>query len=66
MIVSFDLPSNVQQMLSTTGLDPKQIAKEALLLELFRQQQLSHHELSQELGLSRLETDALLPAAWDF
>ena len=60
MIVSFDLPANVQQMLSSTGRDPGQIAKEALLLEMFRQQQLSHCELAQELGLDRTETDALL------
>jgi len=60
MIVSFDLPMEVQKMLSASGLDPKQIAKEALFLELFRKEQLSHHELAQELGLSRLETDSLL------
>jgi len=60
MIVSFDLTPNVQQMLLSTGIDPNQIAKETLLLELFRRQQLSHHELAQELGLSRLETETLL------
>ena len=35
-------------------------AREALALELFRRGRLSHFELSQILGLDRVETDALL------
>jgi len=60
MIISFDLPPNVQQMLLSTGIDPKHVAKEALYLELFRQEKLSHSELARELELSRSGTDALL------
>ena len=35
-------------------------AKEALLVELYRQDKLSHYELSFALGLDRFETDGVL------
>jgi DNA-binding XRE family transcriptional regulator len=36
------------------------MAKEAALVELYRQDKLTQHELGEALGLTRLETDAVL------
>jgi hypothetical protein len=36
------------------------LAKEAALVELYRQHKLTHHELAIALGLGRFSTDALL------
>jgi predicted HTH domain antitoxin len=37
-----------------------QSAREALLVNLYRQDKLTHYELSQALGIDRFETDAVL------
>ena len=60
MAVTFQLPADVEQRLraETPNLDAE--AKEAMLIELYRQEKLSHFELSQALGLDRFETDAVL------
>ena len=60
MSVTIDLPSEVEQRLRAECPNLDAEAKEAMLVELYRQQKLSHHELSQALGLSRFETDGLL------
>jgi Uncharacterised protein family (UPF0175) len=35
-------------------------AREAYLVELYRQDRITHHQLTQALGLSRLEGDGVL------
>lgn len=60
MTVSFQLPSNIEEQLRRELVDLDQVAKEAALVELYRQEQLSHHELATALGLDRFETEALL------
>jgi predicted HTH domain antitoxin len=60
MSVTFDLPSNIEQDLRRQLGDLNQAAKEATLVELYRQDKLSQHELSQALGISRLEVEAIL------
>ena len=35
-------------------------AREAVLVELYRQDKITHHELGSLLGLDRFQTDALL------
>ncbi|HUO07480.1 MAG TPA: UPF0175 family protein [Phycisphaerae bacterium] len=60
MSVTIDLPSEVEQRLRAQCPNLDAEAKEAMLVELYRQEKLSHHELSQALGLSRFETDGLL------
>lgn len=60
MAVSFELPIEIEQKLARTLGDLNQAAKEAAVVELYRQEKLTHFELSQALGLSRFETDALL------
>ncbi|HKQ49214.1 MAG TPA: UPF0175 family protein [Phycisphaerae bacterium] len=60
MTVSFDVPNPVETLLSENGQDPNAAAKEATLVELYRQGKLTHFQLSQSLGLSRFETDGVL------
>jgi hypothetical protein len=60
MSVTFDLPASIEQALRHELGNLDQAAKEAALVELYRQEKLTHHELSQSLGLDRLETEAIL------
>jgi hypothetical protein len=60
MTVTFDLPNNLEQDLRRQLGDLNQAAKEAALVELYRQDELSQHELSEALGISRLEVEAVL------
>jgi predicted HTH domain antitoxin len=60
MAVSFELPNDIEQSLRHELGDLGQAAKEAALVELYRQGQISHHDLSRALGNSRLETEAVL------
>ena len=57
--VSFQLPDNVEQRLRRELGDVDAVAKEAALVELYRQGQLSHDKLAEGLGISRYETDAV-------
>ncbi len=60
MTISFQLPDDIEKQLreELSGLD--QAAKEAALVELYRQEKLSHGKLAESLGISRYETDAVL------
>jgi len=60
MAVTVELPADVEQRLraQTPNLDFE--AKEAMLVELYRQDKLTHHELSRALELDRFQTDAVL------
>ena len=60
MAVTFELPREIEQSLRAELGDLDRTAKEALLVGLYRQQKLTHHQLSLRLGLSRIETDAVL------
>ena len=60
MAVTFELPREMEKSLREQLGDLDQAAKEALLVNLYRQSKLTHHQLSGVLGLSRFETDALL------
>jgi predicted HTH domain antitoxin len=60
MTISFELPQDIEQELRTNGLDLNQEAKEACLVELYRQERISHRQLAEALGLSRYETDGVL------
>jgi hypothetical protein len=60
MAVRFELPPDLEQHLRSAVPDLDQQAKEAALVEMYRQQKLTRHELAISLGLSRLETEALL------
>jgi hypothetical protein len=60
MTVSFELPIEIERTLREALGDVGRAAKEALLVDLYRQEKLTHHQLASALGLSRFETDALL------
>ena len=60
MAIRFEIPCEIELMLRQELEDLDQAAKEAALVELYRQEKLTHHELSSALGLDRFETDAVL------
>ncbi len=60
MAVTIQLPADVEERLRADSPNLDFEAKEALLIELYRQDRLSHYELSQALGLDRFETDGVL------
>jgi hypothetical protein len=60
MAITFQLPETVEQHLREVFADLDQAAKEAALVELYRQDKITHFELAQALGLSRCETDGVL------
>lgn len=60
MSVTIQLPVDVEQRLRAASSDLELEAKEALLVELYRQQKITRYELSQALGLNRFETDGIL------
>ena len=60
MAVTIQLPADVEQRLRAETPDLDSEAKEAMLVELYRQDKLTHYELSQALGLDRFETDGVL------
>ncbi len=58
--ISFDLPDSVERHLATLSDSVDAAAKEAAVVELYRQGQLSHGALADCLGISRMEVDGLL------
>ena len=60
MSVTFQLLRDVEQKLRAQDADLDAVAKEAALVEFYRQDKITHRELSAALGLHRLETDAVL------
>lgn len=60
MAVSFELPMAIERQLRNELADLDELAKEAALVELYRQRKLTHHELATALDLGRLETEELL------
>jgi hypothetical protein len=60
MAVIIQLPSEFEQSLRREFGDLDLAAKEAMLVELYRQGKLTQYEFSQSLGLDRFEADAVL------
>jgi hypothetical protein len=60
MPVTVQLPESLEQRLRADCANLDAEAKEAMLIELYRQEKLSRYELSLALNLGRFETDALL------
>lgn len=60
MAVTIQLPADVELRLRTQNPNLDTEAKEAMLVELYRQDKLAHSELAQALGLDRFEVDGLL------
>ena len=60
MTIRFEIPHEIEHALSSNGSDLSGEAREAFLVELYRQDRISHHQLAEALGLSRIETDGVL------
>jgi predicted HTH domain antitoxin len=58
--VSFQLPESIEEGLRAELGDLSAAAKEAALVELYRQGQLSHGQFAECLGISRYEADGVL------
>ena len=60
MAISFTLPPEIEQQLREEFGDLNAAAKDAALVELYRHQRLTNHQLAKALGLDRFETEAVL------
>jgi len=60
MTVTFSVPPEIERALRSAGRDPGEALKEAALIDLYRRSAIGYLQLSEALGLSRLETDAML------
>jgi hypothetical protein len=60
MSVQIDLPPEIERRLRAESADLDAEAREAMLVELYRQERITRYQLSLGLGLSRFETDAVL------
>jgi hypothetical protein len=60
MSVTFQLPGELEEHLRRDVADFDAAAKEAMLIEFYRQDKISRRELSEALGLGRIETDGVL------
>jgi hypothetical protein len=60
MTISFEIPGDIERELSTSESDLSGEAREVFLVELYRQDRISHQQLTEALGVSRLEADAVL------
>ena len=63
MTISFELPQEIEREGRTNGADLSGEAREAYLVELYRQDRIEHHHLAQALGLDtyrhRWRTEAI-------
>ena len=60
MAITFELPAKIERQLRSEWTDFDAVAKEAALVELYRQAKLTHHQLATALGLDRFAADELL------
>ena len=60
MSISFDLPASVEEQLRRDHANLDGLAKEAALVELYRQGSITQHQLAESLDKTRFETDELL------
>ncbi len=60
MSISFKMPQDIEHQLRASGANLDEEAKEAYLVELYRKEKITHHQLSQALNLSRYGTDGVL------
>jgi len=58
--ISFDIPKSLEDRLGRDGVSLAEAAKEAFLVDLYRNQRITQHQLAGALGLTRLETDGVL------
>ena len=66
MSITLNLPADVENRLRKSVPDLDAEAREAVALDLFRKEKITHYELGQLLGLDRFQTDAFLKARGEF
>ncbi len=60
MTITFELPQEIAKQIRQDVGDPNRDAREAYLVDLYRQDLITHYQLAQALGLSGYETDGVL------
>jgi len=60
MTITFELPQNIEQQVCTNGTDVNREAKVAYLLDLYRQDRISHAQLREALDVSFHEAERLI------
>ena len=60
MTISFELPQDIEQQIRPGGSDLNGKSREAFLVALYREHEITHRQLGEALGLERYETDGLL------
>ncbi len=60
MNVSFEIPLDIGQQVCGQGVDLNGEAREAFLVELYRQDRITYGQLQRALGLDAYETDGIL------
>jgi hypothetical protein len=60
MTISFQIPPDIEQELSESGADLSGHARRAFLLDLYRQDRISHAQLREALGVSFHEAEGLI------
>lgn len=60
MSVCIDLPIQLEESLRRDIADLDQVAKESLLVDLYRQERITKHQLAEALGLDRFEVNTVL------
>jgi hypothetical protein len=58
--IRFELPQDIEQQIRTNGADLDREARELYLLELYRQDRISHAQLRGALGVSFHEAERLI------
>jgi predicted HTH domain antitoxin len=62
MTLSIELSARIEEALKQTASDPAALVKEAAVIELYRRGAITLHELSEALGIARIEADGVLKA----
>ncbi len=60
MSVSIELPPILEESLRREIADLDQLAKEALLVDLYRKERITKHQLATALGMTRFEVNDVL------
>ncbi len=60
MTIQFEIPHDIERELAGDLVDLNSEARELFLVELYRQDRITHHQLAEALGLGRLETEGVL------
>jgi len=60
MSVSINLPPTLEETLRRDIADLEQVAKESLLVELYRHQRITKHQLAAALGIDRFAANDVL------